>query len=616
MNDITPATHTVNAIIQKLLLDAIKEVAPSENMLTVDVVHPGDESMGDYATSVALSLAKKLKMKPIDLANKIVQTSSFSAASLKKTGIEKVEVKSPGFINFWLSDDYFVSRLREVLKNPTKFFINTVDLGELDKSLKKQSNNIKLPQKTGKLRFLFEFAHPNTHKEFHIGHLRNISIAESLIRIFEACGIEIVRSNYQGDVGMHIAKCLFGILQISNLKSQISKLKTLEEKVALLGKAYVEGNRAYEENESAKKEIIAINRKIYEKDSGIYKLWKETRQWSLDYFETIYKRVGSHYDRYYFESEVFESGRQVVLEYLQKGVFEKDQGAVIFPGKKYGLHNRVFITNESFPTYEAKEMGLGVLQFKEYDPDLIIHVVGPEQAGYFQVVFKALEQVLPESVGRELHYVYGWVQLKAGKMSSRKGNVVTARWLLGEAREKALKVMRQAQAKNGGEIDSGTAEKIGLAAVKYSFLKFSAKSNISFDFEESVSLDGDSGPYLLYTYARTRSVLAKIKSQISNLKNIDSKTKILNSEEMAVAKSIARFTEVIREAGLQMAPNILCTYLYDLASKYNLFYTKHSILTPKEGAERVQFRLALTRAMSQVLNKGLELLGIETVERM
>ncbi|MEK7166602.1 MAG: arginine--tRNA ligase, partial [Patescibacteria group bacterium] len=392
------------------------------------------------------------------------------------------------------------------------------------------------------------------------------------------------------------------------------------------------------------------------KDPEIYPLYQETRKWSLDYFEDIYKRVGSHYDRYYFESEAYELGKKNVEAGLQKAIFEKSAGAIIFPGEKFGLHNRVFITSDGNATYEGKDMGLAPLQFGEYHPDLIIHVVGPEQAGYFQVVFKALEELIPETKGKEYHLIYGWVKLKSGKMSSRSGNVVLGEWLLDEAQKYVNDILIKSASKYTKEEQEIIAETAAVAAVKYSFLKVGTKQEISFDIEESVSFEGDSGPYIQYTYARCKSVLRKAVStvipgltgdltDISKLV-IDSRwslppsdigggndigggdDKVWNNEEKLVLRYLYKFPEIVVSAAQNYAPNVMCKYLYDLASSFNTFYNKHSILEPtthnppsfaKATEDRqltISQRLALTAATAQIIKNGLYMLGIETLEKM
>jgi arginyl-tRNA synthetase len=418
----------------------------------------------------------------------------------------------------------------------------------------------------------------------------------------EAVGVTVVRANYQGDVGMHIAKCLYGILY--NPEFAIENAGTgVKERVSFLGKAYATGSTAYEEDAVVKKKIGEINKKIYAKDSSILALYQITRQWSLDYFETIYKRVGSHFDRYYFESEVYISGKDIVQKGLDRRIFEKSDNAIIFRGSQYGLHDRVFITGEGNPTYEGKEMGLGPLQFRENNPDLIMHVVGPEQAGYFQVVFEALAQLDPKTRGKEYHLVYGWVKLKHGKMSSRTGKVILGEWLIDEAKKKIIEKYA---------VSPEIAEQIAVSAVKYSFLKVGLGQEIAFDLDESISFEGNSGPYLQYTYVRTQSVLRKVKSPQPPLSRGGS---VCGVEEREVLRLLVRFPEVVEEAAMRYAPNIVCTYLFELAQAFNVFYQKNQILKAEDEGVRA-FRLELTKATGKVLKDGLRLLGIQAPKRM
>src|SRR3990167_9881546 len=374
----------------------------------INLEHPANPDFGDYATSIALKLAKTLKKNPVQIAQDIEDNLP------KDDLIEKVEVIKPGFINFWISKNYFLDYARKITEG--KFDFPKFHLGKNRK-------------------IMIEFAHPNTHKLFHIGHLRNISSGESLCRISEAVGNKVVRTNYQGDVGLHIAKCLY---KVKSQKLKVKSLKNLHEKIEFLGKMYAEGNKAYETDEQAKNEIIKLNQMIYEQHGDVISLWKETRQWSLDYFDAIYKRVDAKFDRLYFESELPERGKKIIQEALKKGILEKSEGAIVFKGKPYGLDTRVFLNALSIPTYEGKELALAEKEFSEYgELDKCIHVVGPEQSSFFKVTFK-VEELLNENKfkNKQYHLAYEWVKLKQGKMSSRTGNVVEAEWLIDEAKKR------------------------------------------------------------------------------------------------------------------------------------------------------------------------------------
>ncbi len=618
-----------------------------------------------HGTDIHASTPHILQWKsPRELAQAIVDKIIQYRNQSNLLWLDRVEVAGPGFINFFLSEASLIRTLGKVLHEKERFGRVANDSTEGRTPSKQADPDAQKPQETvwrkatplknnalkelvsyasygAKLQesktIMVEFAHPNTHKAFHIGHLRNITTGESIVRLLEAVGKKVIRANYQGDVGMHIAKALYGLLHICHINDRTEDVKGVQESVALLSRAYAAGNKAYEDDPTAKAAIERMNKQIYQKDPEIYGLYQKTRQWSLDYFDTIYKRVGSRFDRYYFESEVYEAGRTYVLEGLKQGLFEESEGAVIFPGEKYGLHNRVFITRDGNTTYEGKDVGLARLQFDEYKPDCVIHVVGPEQAGYFQVVFEALAQLFPDTRGREYHLIYGWVKLKRGKMSSREGNVVLGEWLLDEAEKEIQTIIDQGErgSKAAGEHREDIARKAAVAAVKYAFLRVSTKQEIAFDLAESVSFDGDSGPYLQYTYARCRSVIRKAGGfSVDDLDFVDNQgAGILNPEERTVARLIIRFPEVVEDAAYNFAPNALCAYLFALAQAFNVFYAKHSILENR-GLNKDQkgsrneprishleprtsnLRLALTAATAQVLKNGLTLLGIETLEQM
>jgi len=629
--------------IKNILIEIFKELDVTDIVPEVEI--SDNPVHGEYTTNVAMRLTKILKKPPMEIAEiireKMMESTMQSIPGIGAAlipGIDKIEVVAPGFINFFITESQLINNLRSDhngIPLPTH-----VGIGMTEKKSGMTPLRPSGFEGHSKKTIMVEFAHPNTHKAFHIGHLRNITTGECIVRLLEANGNRIIRANYQGDVGLHIAKALYGILQITDYKKQMADKKTIQDKVTFLANAYVAGNKAYEEDGEAKQKINAINKQIYAKDPTIYDLYKETRQWSLDYFDTIYKRVGSHFDRFYFESESFDIGKKLVTEYVEKGVFEKSDGAIIFPGKKYGLHNRVFITSEGNPTYEGKDVGLAKLQFNEYHPDQIIHCVASEQTEYFKVIFEAISQVFPETKGKEYHLIYGWVRLKEGKMSSRSGNVVLGEWLLDETKKEMASILNTGDRGYTKQQKEDIAEKTSLAAVKYAFLKVSTTQEIAFDIKESVNINGDSGPYLLYAYARCRSVIQKREMRGQNTEkseeilhsvqdNInearddikpDQKipdnpsgfrddTLFAQEEKRNLMRLLFFFPEIVENAGEKCAPNILCSYLFDLSQTFNLFYAKYPIL----GNE---FRLSLTQKTAETLKQGLYLLGIETIERM
>ncbi|MFA6017403.1 MAG: arginine--tRNA ligase [Patescibacteria group bacterium] len=536
---------------------------------------PANSDFGDYSTSIALKLTKQLKKNPLLIAEEI--KNNFP----KTDDVEKIDIVKPGFVNFWISKDQLTSQLTDSLKNGFTF-----PKHHFGKNKK----------------IMVEFAHPNTHKLFHIGHLRNISTGESVVRILEAVGNKVIRSNYEGDVGMHIAKCLYGI---RNSKFEIRNLKSLQKKIEFIGKMYSVGTKAYEDDLKAKEEILKINKMIYERDPEIMPLWTETRQWSLEYFEKNYKRFYSHFDRCYFESEFYERGVEIVKDAVKKGILEKSQGAIIFNGKKYGIDTRVFINSLGLPTYEGKEPALAEKEFSDFgELDKAIHVVTPEQTSFFKVTFK-VEELLNEKKykGKQYHLIYEWVKLKAGKMSSREGNIIEANWLIDEVKKKIVEKFK---------CNEETTETLAVAAVKYSFLKNGTQTIIHFDIDESIAVDGNSAPYLIYTYVRCQSVLNKAEYNPLTREPVNQIT--INNDESNVLRLLNQFPEIVGQAAIQLAPNLIANYLYELAQKYNYFYQKNKILESEEKSK--QFRLILTTAVGKVIKEGLYLLGIKTVEKM
>ncbi len=527
--------------------------------------------------------------------------------------IAKEQGKNPNDVAIELAAKIIPNELIEQVKafgSYVNFFVNPVVVAEALFSELQNTNQFGAHEMGKKKTVVVEYACPNPMKVFHLGHLRNLITGEAVVRMFENAGYDVMRVNYQGDVGMHIAKSLWGLEQMRDEFAQM-KNEALDKQIAFLGKAYAHGATKFEEDENAKKEILEFNRKVYEHDPEILDAYKTARAWSLEYFDTIYAKLGTHFDRLYFESEVFESGKKLVQEGLEKGIFKQSEGAIIFEGSKHGLHDRVFINSQGFPTYEAKDMGLGQLHFSEYEPDQVIHVVGKEQADYFQVVFKALAELLPQTEGKEYHLVGGYLQLKGEqKMSSRKGNVVAGDELirLVEARVREIMVERELDQKED------IARKVAISALKYSMLKVHASQDISFDVKESISTSGDSGPYLLYIVTRIKSILGKVGDAGGATFNAKENNVSLTQEEKDLLLELSAFGEHTKKAVDTYDPSVIAKYIYALAQTFNKFYQACPVLEAEQNLRA--FRIELIRAVDIVMRRGLDLLGIETVSKM
>ncbi len=533
----------------------------------VEISYP-DENFGDYATNVALKLASRVGGSPREiaqiLANKLRQIMP---------ELSRVDIAGPGFINVRLSDRALIDLMDSEPAKPL----------------------------SGKV-IVTEFSDPNPFKLLHVGHLYTSIIGDAMSNLLEVSGASVFRVNYGGDVGLHVGKTMWAMLkQLGGENPQELAKIAHRERGEWMSRAYVAGNKAYDEDGRAKQEINDLNRRIYQiqaekdKQSPLAQIYWTTRQWSYDALNDFYSKLNIKFDRYYPESQTAPIGIKTVNEQLVRGVFERSDGAVVFKGEKYGLHTRVFITDAGLPTYEAKELGLAELKQQDYGYDQSIIITGNEQEQYMAVVLKALEQFAPELAQNTAHLTHGMVRLAGGKkMSSRAGNFLGADEVLEVASEAAI------------EVSSKADQKVILAAVKYSMLKQRLGGDIIFVPEESVSILGNSGPYLQYAHARARSILSKAGYTGSK------ETTKIDEMERSLTLKLSRYSSVVNQAVDELSPHILCTYLYETAQAFNRFYESNRVI----GDEKQSFRLALVKTYADRLKDGLGLLGIEAPERL
>ncbi len=583
--------------IEGMIERSLKEMGVQYDIIEVE--EPRVSGNGDYSSNIAMRLSSILKKNPLDIANDIVSKIE------KDEDIEKVEAAKPGFVNFFVSNQHLLKELSKV----------------------KSGEFTSIGGKDGK-KIVIEYTDANPFKILHIGHLYTNIVGESFARLSEALGATVKRANYQGDVGLHVAKTLWGIVKMmeeNGVSFKDVEQKSLIERVKYLGEAYMLGFKYYDDDkdEAAIKEIDAINYYIFsmfipqleKKDVPVYEgvdlkdMYQKGRSWCLDYFETIYERVGTTFDYYFFESEVGESGLKIVLDNVGS-VFKEDEGAIIYEGdKEKGLHTRVFVNKYGIPTYEAKDLGLAIKkgELVEYDESIII--TGNEQSGYFKVLLDALSKLRKDLAEKTVHMPHGMVKLPgAEKMSSRKGKIIEAQWLLDETKKRVLAVMEE----NGKGEKEKSAEKIAQAAIKYAFLKVGVGKDVIFDFEKSISFDGDTGPYLLYVYARGSSLLRDSDSK--NLGSLCVGSCLGNPYAKELLNRIGKYRSVVLNSGMSYCPSILCQYLFDLGQKFNNFYQNVRILDAQD--EDKEFLLSLVEATMVTMKEGLNLLGIEVVDQM
>ncbi|MCX6756004.1 MAG: arginine--tRNA ligase [Candidatus Nomurabacteria bacterium] len=566
--------------IQNIILEALKNLGIEASAITLE--HPADLNNGDYSTNVAMAYAKQSSKNPRALADEI---KSEIEKNLPKE-ISKIEVAGAGFINFYLSHDFFVDSIKDILNKGENWGKNDLSNGK---------------------KIMVEYTDPNPFKPFHIGHLMTNAIGESISRIVEFSGAKTVRANYQGDVGLHVAKAIWGMMKNPERDQENEQVSYL---ASYIGNCYAKGSDAYDNDENSKKEIDAINKKVYDKsDEEINKIYAWGREVTLLAFEEIYSLLGTKFNHYFFESIMAPIGEKIVRANTPN-VFEESDGAIVFKADKYNpkLHTRVFITSSGLPLYETKEIGLTMTKFEtESDLDLSIVTTAIEQGEYMKVVQQAISLMHPELEKKMKHITHGMMRLASGKMSSRKGNVVTGESLLRDS----MDVVHEKVAERDLSSDEkeNIAQTVGVAALKYSILRSSLGSDIVYDFEKSISFDGDSGPYLQYTAVRANGIHKKADGDGITAAYTDIPTDITVLE-----KNLYRFPEVVAYAYEQLEPHHIATYLTELASAFNSFYGNTVIANKNDPY--APYRVALVSAFHTTMQNGLYLLGIKTPEKM
>lgn len=598
--------------IKRDLLAAVKKVFKAEDEKVVLTVAP-EQTGADFASNVAMVLAKKVKQTPLEVAQKL-------AEELKNDDY-MVEIAEPGFLNFTWKEKFWRERAREKGSEAENFI-----------------NSIKNETYLGK-QVVTEFSDPNPFKVLHVGHLYTSIVGEAISRLFEYAGAKVHRANFGGDVGMHVAKTMFAMLKKTNERTEMAK-KTLNERAEFMARCYVEGTRAFEEDDTAKEEIAQLNKEIYElvasqkKEGEVAEAYWQAREWSYDYFENFYQQIGVKFEKYYPESMVADKGLEMVKKGLEQGIFEKSDGAVVFKGEKYGLHTRVFINSMGLPTYEAKDVGLTFTKWKDYAFDESVIITGNDITDYMKVILKSVSMLDKRLAERTRHLTHGNVKLPGNmKMSSRKGNFLKAVEVL----EKVRELLKETY----GEVD----EKVALAAVKYAFLKYKMSGEIVFDLEASVSMTGNSGPYLQYAVVRGKKILEKVTMKRDGEEKdgwgvraereilLDKNEKVcyneglgafcgekskmkknwkMTEEEKKLVKKTAQYGEVLAGAVAEKAPHKVCAYLYELAQEFSRFYEKVTVAGSEFEYERAMVVLGYVRVMEH----GLGILGIEVPEEM
>lgn len=604
-------------MIKDQIAIVIKEVLqqkgiPAEKCL---LSTPAHSSFGDYSTNIALVLAKELKKNPLDLAEDI-------AKDIKQNEIiEKIEVVKPGFINIWIQKKYLLSVLNQCAQDK--------NFGKTDKNVDKK--------------VIVEYSSPNIAKPFTIGHLRSTIIGDAIANLLEYTGYTVFRDNHVGDWGTQFGKLIYAIKTWGDMRTIEKSPRPVKNLVEL----YIHFHDEAEKNPEIENEGRKWFKKLEDGDTEARAIWKQCIEWSWKEFNSIYQQLNVTFTenegRGYGES-FFEDKMKIVLDELDQKLGSREQykesnGAklVFFPQDAYPP--LMILKQDGSTLYSTRDLATDKFRLskQEYGSDImIINEVGIEQSLYFNQLFETEKMLGWVKEGQRVHVKHGLYRFKDMKMSTRKGNVIWLEDVLEEAKQRAFRLAPQqlpnrTVSQSYGDEDwispknseqtkpsslsnadyTTNAEIIGIGALKWNDLKRSSHLDIVFDWDEILNMDGNSGPYIQYTYVRCKSVLDKTTAEYLPVPQITE----MNEEEIQILRLIVKFPEIIADAAHNLAPNQICTYLFELAQSYNLFYQKHHILKI-EDEDTKKIRLAITAATACVMQNGLNLLGIRTVKRM
>jgi len=584
---------------------AVKELFSAEvSEQMIQIQKTKKEFEGDF-TIVVFPFLKISKKSPEETAKMLGEFLSANESLVANYNVIK------GFLNISIDTNYWLSVLNVINADNQYGFVKQTEKSPL---------------------VMVEYSSPNTNKPLHLGHVRNNLLGSSLCRILAANGNKVVKTNIVNDRGIHICKSMVAWLKFGNGETPASSGKKGDH---LVGDYYVCFDKEYKKQiaelvaqgqteEEAKKnvpimlEAQEMLRKWESGDAETIALWKTMNSWVYAGFDETYKKMGVDFDKIYYESETYLEGKKKVLEGLEKGVFYKrEDGSVWADLTQNGLDEKLLLRADGTSVYMTQDIGTAKKRFDDYPIDKMIYVVGNEQNYHFQVLSILLDRLNFEFGKSLVHFSYGMVELPEGKMKSREGTVVDADDLMEEMIETAKKISKEL-----GKLDGLTTEEennisriVGLGALKYFILKVDPRKNMLFNPKESIDFNGNTGPFIQYTYARIQSILRKYKEKGGALENIKVADISLSQKEIEVIAKMYEFADVVRQAGMDYSPSAIANYVYDLVKEYNQFYHDYSILN-EENTSLKDFRVLLSANVAKIISNGMSLLGIEVPERM
>ncbi|MBU3905071.1 MAG: arginine--tRNA ligase [Nanoarchaeota archaeon] len=555
--------------------DLKKEIAKQVKKITkIDVSNlieePNILGHGDLALP-CFALSKQFKISPNEISEDL-------AGQIKIKYFNKIESLGP-YVNFYIDWNLFG---KNILKEINKDYGKT----KIDKN-----KNV-----------MVEFSTANTNKSLHIGHTRNIVIGDSLSKIMSAAGFNVIKVDYMGDIGLHIAKTIYAY-------DHWGKGKAPKEKPDVyIGKLYSMFAKRMDKKPELELKAREVLKKWEEGDKETRKTWIKLKKWALEGINETYNRFGIKFDHVYYESEFEESGKKFVDTMLKKQIaFKAEEGQIVANLEKYGIPNFIILRSDGTSLYQTKELGLIDEKFTKYKLFKSINVVGREQELYFEQCYKVMDLLNHKSAGKCHHLSYGLVMGTEGKMSGRTGEAVFLDNLLDDTKKIIMRVVSKKYKKKEAE---KIAEDVAVGAIKYALIKYSPDRSIMFDQKEITKYEGDTGPYLQYTYARANSILKKAK-RIP--KNYDA-TLLTNEREIGLIKLIARYPEFIEKSARELRPHHMANYAYMLAETFNNFYQTLPVIG--KDVELESARLKLVDSVKTVLGNSLSLLGIPLLDKM
>ena len=561
-------------------------------------------------TLVVFPFVKLARKAPAQVAAEIGEWMKANGESL----IAKFNAVQ-GFLNLSISDTFWVEQLQAIDSN--------ADYGKGERRMANGEKPL----------MMVEYSSPNTNKPLHLGHVRNNLLGYSIAQIQEANGWKVVKTNIVNDRGIHICKSMLAWLKFGNGETPETSGKKGDH---LIGDYYVRFDKEYKaqiaeqmaqgkDEETAKKEAPLMLeaqemlRKWEANDPEVRSLWAKMNEWVYAGFDETYKRMGVSFDKIYYESNTYLEGKSEVEKGLASGQFyRREDGSVWADLTKDGLDEKLLLRSDGTSVYMTQDIGTAKLRFQDYPIDKMVYVVGNEQEYHFKVLSILLDR-LGFPFGKELvHFSYGMVELPNGKMKSREGTVVDADDLMDKMVEDAKEISKDKVNTLQGITEEETneiARKVGLGALKYFILKVDPRKNMLFNPAESIDFNGNTGPFIQYTYARIRSVLRKSEESQSNFLGILDNTQCLDLKELTLIQRLCEYPSIVRTAGDDFSPAVICNYAYALACDFNSFYHDLSILNEPDAAKRA-LRLLLAKNVAKVLQSAMALLGIEMPERM